>query len=152
MNVQSKIARMTTEQRVHAQRVEQLGLASAALLGLVHVRGPICHEHQAVVMGHLNDLFGFTPAESDRASDMLFEATLNHSIADEDRPRIEKCALALSNIAVGYAGDATPIWAAGFELFEIDSLWEASQPEERAPRYDPVFADGSASLRYWGRV
>ena len=152
MNAPAKISYLTKEQRIHAQRVEELNLASAALLGLVHVRGPVCHAHQSIVMGHLNTLFGFTPAESDQASDMLFEGTLNHSITDFDRPRIEKCARALSDIALGYCGDAKPIWAAGYDLFEIESLWDASQPAERECRIDPAFAGGSASLRYFDRI
>lgn len=144
--------RLTKEQRIHAQRVEELNLASAALLGLVHVRGPVTHAHQDVVMGYLDTLFGFTPAESDQARDMLFEGTLNHSITDYDRPRIEKCARALSDIALGYCGDAKPIWAAGFELFEIESLFEASQPAEHEPRYPRVIPGDVGHLRNFDRV
>lgn len=113
------------------RRLNELGLAAAALFGLAACKGPITHGHQEVVMGHLDELFGFTPAESQQASDMLFEATLNHSIADWDRPRIDACATELTRIASGYRGrewQDREIWAAGYQLFEIDSLWEASCP------------------------
>lgn len=130
MNIQTKIAKLTPTQRLNARRVDELGLACAALLGIARVRGPVTHDHQEIVMGHLDDLFGFTPEESQSASDMLFEATLNHSIADADRPRIEKCALRLAEIAKHYDGSDDhdgAIWQAGFDLFEIDSLYHAGQ-------------------------
>lgn len=152
MNAHSQITKMTPTERLYSRRVDELALASAALLGLVRVRGPVHHDHQAVVMGHLNDLFGFTDPEFDRASDTLFEATLNHAIHDDDRPRIEKCAMALAEIARTYRGDDKPIWAAGFELFEIDRLWEASLPAESAPHCDPVFENTSASIHYFDRI
>lgn len=130
MNVQTKIAKLSPTQRLNARRVDELGLASAALLGLAHVRGPVNHTHQAVVLGHLNDLFGFTPEESQSVSDTLFEATLNHAIHDTDRPRIKKCALRLAEIANHYDGSADhdrAIWNAGFELFELDGLYSAAR-------------------------
>ena len=155
MNVQSKIAKLTATERLNSRRVDELALASAALLGLVHVRGPVGFEHQAVVMGHINDLFGFSEAESQQASDVLFEGTLNHSITDFDRPRIEACALRLAEIAKHYNGTADHdrcIWAAGYDLFEVESLFEASQPSMRGERVDPVFVPGAASLAYFNRI
>lgn len=87
MNAPAKIAALPPVTKIdvkHGKRIEEISLAACALFGLVHFRGPVCHDHQAVVMGHLDTCFGFTPAESERASDMLFEATLNHSITDDD--------------------------------------------------------------------
>ena len=104
---------------------------------------------------NLDTLFGFTPVESDRARDRLFEQTLNHSIPDHDRPIIERCAVELTRIASVYCGTEErdrEIWAAGYELFEIDSLWEASQPPEAADRYDAVFDYTAASHHYFGRL
>lgn len=143
--------------RLNARRIEELSLAAAALWGLVRpgFTGPIPHDHQAIVMGHMDALFGFTPAESQQASDMLFEGTLNHSIAEHDRPRIVACATELTRIAANYRGTEEQdreIWAAGFELFEIESLYEASHPPETVERIDPVFQGGDASFQYWGRV
>lgn len=139
------------------RRLNELALAAAALYGLVRpgFTGPIPHDHQALVMEHMDALFGFTSVESERASDMLFEATLNHAIADYDRPRILACATELTRIAANYRGTEEQdreIWAAGFELFETDSLWEASQPPARPEPYDPVFDCTDASHRYWGRI
>lgn len=139
----------------HSRRLNELGLAAAALFGLADSRRPIPSDHRAVVMEHIDTLFGLTPAESDRASDMLFEATNDHSIADFDRPRILACAVELTRIAANYRGtDAQDreIWLAGFELFEIDSLWEASQPPEREPRHDPAFDNTITSHRYFDRI
>lgn len=130
MNIQTKIAKLSPTQRLNARRVDELGLASAALLGIAHVRGPVTHSHQAVVMTHLDELFGFTSEESQSASDTLFEATLNHAIHDTDRPRIIKCALRLAKIAKHYDGSENhdrAIWQAGFELFEIDGLFDAGR-------------------------
>lgn len=154
MNAPAKIARPAYGSP-HARRREELALASCALFGICHHRGPINHAHQAIVMKHLDDLFGFTPAESEQASDMLFEATLNHSISDFDRPRIEKLASRLSIIARDYDGsDAADreIWAAGYELFQIESLWEASLAPETAGHRDPVFENTVASHSYFGRL
>jgi hypothetical protein len=137
-----------------ASRIEELSLAAAALFGLANSQGPIPHDHQAIVMGHLDTLFEFTPAESTQASDMLFEATLNHAIHESDRPRILACAMELTRIAMNYRGhdwQDREIWAAGFELFEVESLWEASLAPVPVERTDPVYAGGIASMRYFGR-
>lgn len=133
MNAPAKLPVITKIDQRHARRISQLSLAACALWGLARedLKGPVTHNHQALVMDVLGELFGFTPAESDRASDMLFEATLNHSIADFDRPRIMACANELTRIAANYRGtdeQDREIWLAGFELFEIESLYEASNP------------------------
>lgn len=136
MNAPAKIAALPPVTKInikHGKRIEEISLAACALFGLIHHRGPVCHDHQALVMGHLDACFGFTPAESERASDMLFEATLNHSITDFDRPRIEACATELTRIASTYRGSEEQdreVYAAGYELFEIESLWEASRDPE----------------------
>lgn len=136
MNAPAKIATLPSVTKIdarHGKRIEEISLAACALFGLIHHRGPVCHDHQAVVMEHLDTCFGFTPAESDQARDMLFEATLNHSIADFDRPRIEACATELTRIASTYRGSEEQdreVYAAGFELFEIESLYEASRDQE----------------------
>lgn len=138
MNAPAKFAALPPVTRIdvkHAKRIEQIALAACALSGLTlpHSTGPIPHAHQADVMAVLNDLFGFTPAESDQASDMLFEATLNHAIADWDRPRILACATELTRIASVYRGTEEQdreIWAAGYDLLEIESLYEASLDQE----------------------
>jgi hypothetical protein len=141
----------------HARRIAELSLAACALSGLVRsgFTGPVDHDHQAIVMQHLDTLFGFTPVESAHASDRLFEQTLNHSIPEWDRANITQCATELTRIASVYRGTEDQdreIWLAGFNLFETDSLWDAAQPPETAPRFDPVFADTSASLRYFDRI
>lgn len=146
--------RLNARQRLVERRREEIVLAACALSGICIHRGPITHAHQAIVMGHLDALFGFTPAESAQASDMLFEATLNHSIHDSDRPRIEKLANKLTIAAKDYDGSDCAdreLWAAGYELFEVDSLFDASQPPE-TDRYDPVFDNTAASLRYFDRI
>lgn len=156
MNAHSQIAASRIDGR-HGQRIQELSLAACALFGIVRpgVKGPVLHAHQDVVMEQLNTLFGFTPVESDRARDRLFEQTLNHSIPDHDRPIIERCAVELTRIASVYRGtdeQDREIWAAGYDLLEIDSLWEASQPPEAAERYDAVFDCTIASHSYFGRL
>lgn len=156
MNQLSKIAAERIDAR-HGKRIQELSLAACALFGIVRpgITGPIRHAHQDVVMEQLDTLFGFTPVESDRARDRLFEQTLNHSIPDHDRPLIERCATELTRIASVYRGTEEQdreIWAAGFDLFEIDSLWEASQPPEASDHYDPVYQTGGASHRYFDRI
>lgn len=141
----------------HAKRIEELTLAACALWGIVRpgFTGPIPHDHQDVVMQHLDTLFGLTPVESERARDRLFEQTLNHSIPEHDRPAILRCATELTRIAANYNGSeeqAREIWAAGFDLLEIDSLWDASQPPAPVRKYDPVFDNTVASHRYFGRL
>ena len=126
-------SRRVSTETLNNRRIEELALASAALFGLVRpgFAGPIPHDHQDIVMGHLDELFGFTPAESDQARDMLFEGTLNHSIAEHDRPRILACANELTRIAANYRGSDEQdreIWAAGYDLFEVESLWDAANP------------------------
>lgn len=154
MNAPSRITKIDAR---HGWRIQELSLAACALFGIVRpgVKGPILHAHQDVVMEQLNTLFGFTPIESDRARDRLFEQTLNHSIPDHDRPIIERCATELTRIASVYRGTEEQdreIWAAGFDLFETDSLWEASQPPERDPVYPRVTPGDVGDLRAWGRV
>lgn len=156
MNAPAKIAVSAIEQK-HGRRIQELSLAACALFGIVRpgVKGPVLHAHQDVVMEQLDTLFGFTPAESDQARDRLFEQTLNHSIPDHDRPLIERCATELTRIASVYRGSAEQdreIWAAGYDLFEIDSLYDASQPPEASGQYDPVFDNTMASHRYFDRI
>jgi len=139
----------------HAHRIEELSLAACALWSLARVSGPIPHDHQDVVMQHMGTLFGFTPVESDRARDRLFEQTLNHSIPEWDRAAITRCATELTRIAANYRGTEEQdreIWLAGFGLFETDGLWEAAQAPELPPRHDPVFGNTIASHRYFDRV
>lgn len=124
--------RLSREEIIN-RRLNEIALASAALFGLVRpgFTGPVPHVHQDIVMGHLDDLFHFTPAESNQARDMLFEATLNHSIHETDRPRIMACANELTRIAANYRGSEAEdraIWAAGYDLFEVESLWDAANP------------------------
>lgn len=139
----------------NASRLNELGLAAAALFGLANYLGPVSKSHRTDVMETLDNLFGLTPAESDQASDRLFECTTGGAIADYDRPRILGCATELTRIAANYHGTSEQdreIWLAGFELLEIDSLWEASQPPERRPLHDPVFGNTVASHRHFGRL
>lgn len=141
----------------HGRRINELSLAACALYGIVRpgVTGPIHHDHQDVVMEQLDTLFGFTPIESDRARDRLFEQTLNHSIPDHDRPIIERCATELTRIASVYRGTEEQdreIWAAGFDLFEIDSLYEASLPPESVPRHPRVIPGDIHELRNFDRI
>lgn len=130
----------------HGKRINELGLAAAALFGLVRpgFTGPIPHDHHDLVMATLDDLFDFTPAESDQARDRLFEQTLNHSIPEHDRPIIARCATELTRIASVYRGTDQQwreICAAGYDLFEIDALWEDSQPPERDDNVWPMFGE-----------
>lgn len=155
MNAPAKITVEKIDPR-HGQRIQELSLAAFALFGIVRpgVTGPVLHAHQDVVMEQLDTLFGFTPIESDRARDRLFEQTLNHSIPDHDRPIITRCAAELTRIASVYRGTEEQdreIWAAGFDLFEIDSLYDASLPPVSEARADPVFANTIASHRYFNR-
>jgi hypothetical protein len=157
VNAPAKLPPVTKIDKRHARRIEQLSLAACALWGLVRpgFTGPIPHDHQDVVMKHLDDLFGFTSPESDRARDMLFEGTLNHAIHENDRPRILACANELTRIAANYRGteeQGREIYAAGFDLFEIDALWEASQPAERGPGYPRVTPGDVDDLCAWGRA
>lgn len=156
MNIAAKIAAERIDAR-HGQRIQELSLAACALSGLIRpgFTGPIPHDHQDVVMAHLDTLFGFSPVESDRARDRLFEQTLNHSIPEHDRQIIARCATELTRIASVYRGTEDQdreIWAAGFDLFEIDALYEASLPPEQPEHDDPVFANTVASHRYFGRL
>lgn len=157
MNAITPIPSVSKIDERHGRRIGELSLAAAALFGIVRpgITGPIRHDHQDAVMAQLDTLFGFTPVESDQARDRLFEQTLNHSIPEWDRAAIARCATELTRIASVYRGTEEQdreIWAAGYDLFEIESLWEASQPPERECRIDPVFAGGSASLRYFDRI
>lgn len=160
MTYPARIATKIAAERIdarHGQRIQELSLAACALFGIVRpgVTGPVLHAHQDVVMEQLDTLFGFTPIESDRARDRLFEQTLNHSIPDHDRAIITRCATELTRIASVYRGTEEQdreIWAAGFDLFEIDSLYEASLPPASEPRHDPVFDNTNASHRYFGRI
>lgn len=156
MNAPAKIAVEKIDAR-HGQRIQELSLAACALFGIVRpgVTGPVLHAHQDVVMEQLDTLFGFTPIESDRARDRLFEQTLNHSIPDHDRPLIERCAVELTRIASVYRGTEEQdreIWAAGFDLFETDSLWEASQPPASEPRHPRVVPGDVHQLRNFDRI
>lgn len=156
MNQLTKIAAERIDAR-HGQRIQELSLAACALFGIVRpgIKGPVLHSHQDVVMEQLDTLFGFTPVESDRARDRLFEQTLNHSIPDHDRPIITRCATELTRIASVYRGTEEQdreIWAAGFDLFEIDSLWDASQPPSAEPSYPRVVAGDVNQLRNFDRI
>lgn len=156
MNAPAKITVEKIDPR-HGQRIQELSLAACALFGIVRpgVTGPILHAHQDVVMEQLDTLFGFTPIESDRARDRLFEQTLNHSIPDHDRPIITRCATELTRIASVYRGTEEQdreIWAAGFDLFEIDSLYEASQPPASEARYPRVVPGDVHELRNFDRI
>lgn len=156
MNIATTITAERIDAR-HGQRIQELSLAACALFGIVRpgVTGPVLPAHQDVVMDQLDTLFGFTEIESDRARDRLFEQTLNHSIPEHDRPVIIRCATELTRIASVYRGTEEQdreIWAAGFDLLEIDSLWEASQPRESYPRCPHTVPGDVHQLRNYDRI
>lgn len=82
------------------------------------------------VMKNIDELCCFTPDESDRARDYIFNSSDDGTIPHCVKKEMEKCLLKLSELFEHFTGDRADyaaMWEALYELFEIDSLWEAAK-------------------------
>lgn len=150
---------MKQDSKLIGRRINELGLAAAALIGIAF-NERFDGQRRKELMAPLDELFGWTVRESDVAHDWLFEDGLS-------KEQVRDLAYRLIRIAQDYDGSDehdSMIWMAGYQAFEIESLFDAcltlaggrelkadgSFGEREA--YDPVYDNTSASLRYFGRI
>lgn len=150
---------MKQDSKLIGRRVNGLGLAAAALLGIAfneHFDG----QHRKELMAPLDELFGWTPCESDVAHDWLFYDGLS-------KQQIRDLAYRLIHLAQDYDGSDehdSMIWMAGYDAFEIESLFDECirlcRGRELKPdgsfgdveTYDPIFDSTISSYNYFGRI
>lgn len=150
---------MKQDSKLIGRRVNELGLAAAALLGIAF-NERFDGQRRKELMAPLDELFGWTVRESDMAHDWLFHDGLS-------KEQIRDLAYRLIRLAQDYDGSDehdSMIWMAGYDAFEIESLFDecltlAGSQELKADgsfgereAYDPVYDNTSASLRYFGRI
>lgn len=76
----------------------------------------------------VSEFCGFTPDEDARARDALFDDPDTGLIGDWMRSALAVCSTALNDELCGfmYDGDESNVWAALYNLFEIDSLHDTA--------------------------
>lgn len=82
------------------------------------------------VMKNVDGFCCFTPDESDQARDYIFNSSNDGEIPHCVKKEMGKCLLKLSELFEHFTGDRedyAAMWEALYDLFEIDSLWEAAK-------------------------
>lgn len=120
-----------TAKQSHDEKVRQdLFNVTSTFFVLILGRGPVAGASSNAMMKNIDELCCFTPGESDQARDYIFNSSDDGTIPECVKREVAKCGDKLSRLFHHFTGDRedyAAMWEALYDLFEIDSLWEAAK-------------------------
>lgn len=122
---------MKTLVQQHDEKVRQdLFNVASTFFVLILSRGSVKRPTSNAMMKNIDELCCFTPDESDQARDYIFNSSDDGTIPECVKMEVAKCGDKLSRLFQHFTGDRedyATMWEALYDLFEIDSLWEAAK-------------------------
>lgn len=120
---------MTKQELIDKRNLEIFNVATSLYM-LTHYHSKVVLDvTKKLVMKNLDTLCGFTPAQSDQAHDMLFEASEDGTIPEWTSRKIEICCMKLGEISAQYMMTEVQdrdMWLALYNLLEVECLFEAA--------------------------